>query len=467
MGSRSSRSKKSKTGATPGFGRGRSTAEIRAAERKPSIWRRPLQVLAVLFALMIVWAMVTANARFPEPEELARVALELPKSPEASPPLLKLLDAKTKLYGQLPPEVEDARTSVSKLGRWPDAPVALLTVLNKMEPSLPSFRSALEAPGCLPLEAQSYTDEPARLSYLGMLRGVELLGLEAVALAQAGQATEAARHAHRVVDRLLAFEQRCAPDLVASMIVSSSITFSVRVMGFVLASPALDPAERVTLLERLRTLETRPSPMPHAMRWEHATFRQLVERDFRVPSQKRQAERLIWPWYDRAHTLMMVATLGRRRVWLAERPASAPELGQRFPEEEYFDQLSQTSRALNFVRYNATGKILVSIGVSGFRRYIASWHQRRCFIAAQRARWVRDLGERGAKLPEAVTRARPTNPFTEQPFLGTDGDLPCKIPAALDLVSDPGLAVFSLPRVPGAAAGVAPGAVPGPRPAGP
>jgi hypothetical protein len=378
-------------------------------------WRRVLigpLVLAVCVGGAICWITCQANPPFPDPPELADVSLELPKTPPVSRPLARLLS------GGIPDgysrgEATDLVEQVlGPTGAWPQRPEAALRVLERLEPSLAQVAKALEAPGCLPRPSGDFGQDD-KVSYLLLLRASGLLVVREVIRARR-QPAEAAEALLRLGDRLLALEQRCAPDLVAAMVLSPALDVVHRGWGYLLALPELAPELQQQLWQRAVALEQRPSPLADAMRQEAAFLISYLEKDLAEDVREEGGHRAMWPWYDREQTIKTYTCFAKRRVWLAMAPLDSEAwIKKELPEEAYLERVREQPGFYNLFRYNSVGTILLAIGGPDFRRYILKWHQQRCLLAARRARWDLDLQRQDRQPPKAIPSK---DPFNASPF---------------------------------------------------
>jgi hypothetical protein len=394
--------------------------------------------MAGLLLVAIVVTMVIANPSYPDLSELDEVSLALPEVSPPSAKLAALLEEKrgASFDGSDNSVFKDALEALRE-GRWIDAdPEHVLGVLAKLDdPSLPALREALLAPGCLPLDRP---DRSRHYSFIPLLKGIRLLVVEAVARAQLGQAAGAARDLFALHDRLLELEQRCASPLVPAMVLSSALGVVNNAWQFWLAQPGLEPTLRQGIWSRIKALERRPCPMPHAFRHEGRWLRSVLDAPKSKSEQQGDSEPVkAWPWFDREQTLELFDALARRRVWLAGQPLDSKAWSRTFPEEEYVEKLREQPSWFTFFRYNGTGKVLVAIAAPSYRSMILRWHQQRCLCAARRARWLHDLARLGRPSPEAGQPA-PRDPFTKKSFELRDKARPlCAVPKHLSRVEPP------------------------------
>jgi hypothetical protein len=381
-------------------------------ERRPRSRARwiylPLLALIVLLGVG-VWI---ANPSLPRSTELDAVSLDLPATAPPAPGLRELLRGRH-IYGQLPTAIDEAQRAISA-GRWLSASADVLEELQKLKPPLEkTVRAALLAPGCLPVESMEPKKEE-QVSYLPLLRGARLLVVEAVARMQNGEPA-AIRDLMVIHDRLIEIEQRCASNVLATVVIGVALGSVHQAWGYALALPQLDAALQGEIWRRLVALEERPCPMPMALRWEARWLRQLIEADYQT-DQRARDQKMTWPWYDRQDTLQISALLTKREIWVAGHPPDSPVWSKRFPEEDYFERMSNAPRLLNILRFNSAGKALVGIARPSLRRYALRWYQSRCYAAAERARWIADLRARGRTLTEDATRLPPRDPFRDRVF---------------------------------------------------
>ena len=387
----------------------RSNRSRERARRNESRWRwwlTPVVVLALALAAALIWA----NPRAPRPTELDAVSLELPAVSPPSAPLSELLTKQQSLYARLPAVLESAAKALEK-GLWPPQPREALEALAKVEPPLDkTVLPALLAAGCFPVEKPDDT-----VSYLSLLRAVRALVVRAVSHVQLGEVQRGAGELLALHDRLYELEQRCAPTVVAAVVLGVCQGAVQRGWGFVLSHPTTGAALQAEIWRRMLALERRPSPFPNAFRWEAKWRRALIAAGFGGAARAKD-EPMVWPYYDERDTRELGDLIGRRQVWLAEQPAGSPAWGQRFPEDEYLERLASAPRFLSLVRYNATGKLLMGIAIPPMRKFGLRWHRARCMVSAQRARWAQDLRERGRAVSEEAVRQAPRDPFTGRAF---------------------------------------------------
>jgi hypothetical protein len=328
--------------------------------------------------------------------------------------------------------------------------------LDGLGAQLAEVRAALLAPGCLTEEKTA--SGPTQVSYLPLMRGVRLLTLRSLIQAGQGQPDQAAREIGALVDRLLVLEQECAPSLITAMILTVSLQHLARGLGFALAHPALSRGTEAEIWRRLARLEQRPTPIPGALRWEARWLRALLEQpvDFTTVAQESRGERgakAPWPLYDKQATLTLHDRLARRNVWLAGQPLDAAAWARPSSEDEYLERLRRQPRLLSWLRWNSVGTTLLAVARPAMAKYSLKWHRDRCLLAAQRARWLRDLRQRG-RAP-ALEAPPPLDPFRQQPFTGLEGAPVCGVPRSF-LAGDEKLRLGSdpppLPPPPGAAA---------------
>lgn len=390
------------------------------ATSKPIRWRRVLigpLVLAVCVGGAICWVTCQANPPFPDPPELANVSLKLPRTAPVSQPLLRLLSGGIP-DGYTRGEANDlVEQMLGPTGAWPQRPEAALRTLEQLAPPLAQVAKALEASGCLPRPSGDFGQDD-KVSHLLLLRGTGMLAAREVVRARMGQPAEAAKALLRLGDRLLALEQRCAPDLVAAMVLSAALDKVHRGWGYLLALPELEPELQQQLWQRAVALEQRPSPLADAMRQEAAFLIDYLKKDVEKDIAKDVGDggrhRAMWPWYDREQTIKTYECFAKRRVWLAMARLDSDAWTQKeFPEEAYLERVRKQPSFYNLFRYNSVGTILVALGGPDFRGYILKWHQQRCSLAARRARWALDLQRRDRQPPQA---APPRDPFTGSPF---------------------------------------------------
>ncbi len=382
----------------------------------------------------------------PEPPELNDVRLDPPARPAASAELRALLARP--LYTRLPPALERAIRALPE-GAWPAEPAALGHALEALEPPLARGRAALDAPGCPPEEELRLGEEPtpaSQVSHVNLLRLAKLETVRAAAAAaQPGAEPGAsARSLAALHERLLELERRCSPSLIAAMVLLATVGFVEHGLVLLLAHPALAEEETRRVWDRLLAGEARPSPMPDAIRWEARFQRGLADAIERGDRTNEGGTPIVWPWYSRESTLALAEQLGRRAIWLAERPLT--ESGawtRRFPEEEYLARLQRQPRALVLFRHNAIGKTLLALGPD-LRRYVLRWHQARCLAIARRARLVRELRARGRAVPDAAALRSLDDPRTRVRFSGTELEV-CGFPEAYTR-GDRGLVAGARPR---------------------
>jgi glycerol-3-phosphate O-acyltransferase len=251
------------------------------------------------------------------------------------------------------------------------------------------------------------------------------LALRAVLGSHAGQAGQAARELIPLFDRLLAMEQKCAPNLVAAMSLSLALQHVGRGFSFALAQPTLDHETETALWRGLLRLEQRPSPIPNALRWEarwmRETLRQPIDRTtVEQAARGQQGRPLSWPFYDPDATLALGERLARRNIWVAEQPLGAPTWTGPTPEAAFLERLDRQPRALLWLRYNSAGAALVAMAQPDWRKYSLKWHRDRCLAAAQRARWIEELRRPG---PPPPPRGGAPAPLPARGFC-EDGGLP-------------------------------------------
>lgn len=389
---------------------------------------------AVLVALGLLVALVTvaiwiANPSRPDPPELQKIDLKVPKAPPAAAALLRLLERKDPAVFSDEEPTAKAGLEAMKQGRWLADPAAVIVALDGLkDPSLTEVRTALLAPGCLPREMPA-PDKDYRYSFLPLIRGVRLLTLRSVATAQQGDTAGAARGAFEILDRLLELEQRCAPSLIEAMVLTATVRVVARALGFQLAA-GLEPGLEKELWDRLGRLERRKSPVPDALRQEAGWLLETLPQAIRSAPSKGGEPPRSWPWYDEGDTRRLFELTYRRLVWLAEQPLGSKAWTRRFPEEEYLERTQNQPGWLALFRFNAIGKILAGIAAPAFRKYPLKWHQDRCAIAALRARWLHDLKARGRQ--PAAEMASPRDPFSGQPFVVLpDHNTFCAVPSAM------------------------------------
>jgi hypothetical protein len=265
------------------------------------------------------------------------------------------------------------------------------------------------------------------VSYVNLLRGSKLIALRATARALLEGPMLPARELAALQRRLLELEGGCSASLIAALVLHSAVGTVDRALGLLLAHPALSEEAARLVWERLLAGESRPSPIPDAIRWEVRYQRGLVDAIEREGERRETDLPMAWPWYSRASTLEIIDQLGRRAIWLSERRLTENlAWSKRFPEEEYFDRLNRQPRPFVIFRHNAIGKTLLAIGPD-LRRYVLKWHQGRCLDAAQRARLVRELLARGRPVP-AKARRPASDPRTGAAFKGTEQGLLCGLP---------------------------------------
>lgn len=389
------------------------------------VFNRAVMGAVGLFVALVLVAIWIANPSRPEPPELERIDLKVPKATPAAAALLRLLERRgpALLDGKDP--VVQAGLEAMGRGRWLADPAAVLSALDgQRDPSLDEVRTAFLAQGCLPREAAPLEGEE-RYSFLVLVRGLRLLTLRSLATAQQGDAAGALRGALELLDRLVDLEQRCTPNLIEAMVLMSSVGVAARALGYPLAA-GLEPALEREVWARFGRLAQRRSPLPDALRLEAGWLLETLPDMVRsAPSGDGDTPRS-WPWYDEADTRRLFELTYRRLVWLAEQPPTSEAWTRRFPEEDYLDDLSGQARWLGIFRFNAVGKILAGIAAPAFRKYPLKWHQERCMLAAQGARWRHELEARGRRA--AAQMAPPRNPFTGRPVQPEQGAV-CAAPA--------------------------------------
>jgi hypothetical protein len=408
------------------------------------IW---LLSMLLLLVVAVAVAAVLANSSFPETPDLDAISLELPRTAPPSKRLAALLESKRKLrYDLDKPPFKEAVAAV-RAGRWLEEPVAVLKALDGLDkPSLSTFRAALMERGCLPEDELKVDAE--RYAFINLVHGARLMAARAVALTQTGQPTQALAYLGPVHDRLQQLEERCASNLLGTMVLEAALSYIRPAWGHLLASEGLPAELRQQVWLRIRSLESRQNPLPNALRQEDRFFSATLASVKEQSDTSGEKHLVAWPWYDEEETLKLQRVLSKRRIWLARQPLDTDAWTRTFPEEEYLDKIREAPPWLILARYNGTGKALLAIAAPSFNKYVFKWHQNRCLAAAQRARWARELKARGRSLIKDATTPAPLDPFTRKAF--AVGDKQCGVPARL-LRGASGLeaqAVAPLPPVP-------------------
>lgn len=396
-------------------------------------------VLLLLLLLLgtVVASILVANPLMPDAAELNDVKVDPPARPPVSPALRALL---ARAHRAPPAPVVERAQERLRAGDWPEAPAELARTLDALAPPLEEARAALLAPGCHPEEEHRMGEEPPpgkQVRYDGLLRTARQLMLRACARAALGSPAPAANELAALQRRLLELERRCSPGLIAAMVLHVAVGVVEQGLALLLSHPGLAEESSRLVWERLLASEVRPSPVPDALRWEVRFQRGLVDALERR-DEPTGGPPLVWPWYSREGTLALIDQLGRRTIWLAERPLTDSKAwSARFPEEEYLARLERQPRPLVYFRHNAIGKILLALGPD-LRKYVLKWHQARCLAIARRTRLVRELLARRRPVPdEALRPAR--DPRTGSLFRGDEQGAVCGFPAAYARGSDPAL----------------------------
>jgi hypothetical protein len=379
----------------------------------------------LLFAAVVA-AILAANPLMPDAAELDDVKTD----PPARPPVSTALREHLARTDRAPPApVVERALERLRAGAWPESPAELARTLDALAPPLEERRGALLAPGCHPEEEHRMGEEPPpekQVRYDGLLRTTRQLALRACARAALDGPASAATGLAALHRRLLALERGCSPGLIAAMVLHVAVGVAEQALALLLSHPGRSEETSRLVWERLLAGEARPSSLPDALRWELRFQRGLVDALERR-EETNAGPPLVWPWYSRGATLALIDQLGRRTIWLAERPLTDSKAWSgRFPEEEYLARLQRQPRPLLYFRHNAIGKILLALGPD-LRKYVLKWHQARCLALARRARLVRELLARRRPVPdEALRPAR--DPRTGSVFRGDELGLVCGLP---------------------------------------
>jgi hypothetical protein len=382
---------------------------------KRSWFKILLLCMLLLLAGALAMAIVMANPSFPETPDLDAISLELPRTEPAAKQLAALLETKRKLRFDLDASPFKEAVAAIKTGRWLDEPAEVIKALDELDkPSLATFRAALMERGCLPEE--EFKVDAERYSLINLIRAAQLMAARAVALTQTGQPSQALAYLGPVHDRLQQLEERCASNLLGTMVLEVALSNIRPAWGHLLASEGLSDELRQQVWRRLRSMESRKNPLPDALRQEDRFLGSALA-SVKEQSKKGGEEHLTtWPWFDQEDTLKLQRVLSKRRVWLARQPLDSDAWSKTFPETAYFDAIRDRPPWLILARYNGTGKTLVAIAAPAFNKYTFKWHQNRCLAAAHRARWARELKTRGRKLIKDATTPAPLDPFTKKTF---------------------------------------------------